>query len=36
MRIIKKNKLWNWDNQKKELFEKVKKEFTKEPILKIY
>jgi len=36
IKITKKNKPWNWDNQKKELFEKIKKEFTKKPILKIY
>jgi len=35
-RITKKNKLWNWDNQKKELFKRIKNKFTKEPILKVY
>jgi len=35
-RIIKKDKPWNWNDQKKELFQKVKEEFIKEPILKIY
>jgi len=36
IRITKKNKLWNWNNQIKELFQKTKKKFTEEPILKIY
>ena len=35
-KIIKKNKLQNWDNQKKKLFKKVKNKFTEKPILKIY
>src|SRR6266700_8149574 len=36
MRIMKKDKLWRWDNNKVRLFKEVKREFTKEPILKIY
>jgi len=35
-KIIKKNKLWNWDNQKKKLFKRIKNKFTKKPILKVY
>ena len=35
-KITKKNKLWRWDNKKTELFKRIKKKFTKEPILKIY
>src|SRR6266702_4250673 len=35
-RMIKKDKLWKWDNNKARLFKKVKEEFTREPILKIY
>jgi len=34
--MIKKDKLWNWDNEKSELFKKVKEKFIKKPILKIY
>ena len=34
--MIKKNEPWKWDTEKKALFEKVKQEFTKEPILRIY
>ena len=33
---MKKDKLWRWDDEKIELFKKIKKKFTKEPILKIY
>jgi len=36
IQIIKKNKSWNWDDKKSKLFEKIKKKFIKEPILKIY
>ncbi len=36
MRMIKKNEPWKWDSGKTELFEKIKKKFTEEPILKIY
>jgi len=35
-KIIKKNKPWNWNNQMKELFQRTKRKFTEEPILKIY
>ncbi len=34
--MTKKDKLWKWDNEKIKLFKKIKKKFTKEPILKIY
>ncbi len=34
--MIKKNELWKWNNKKIKLFGKIKKKFTKEPILKIY
>ena len=34
--MIKNNELWKWDNEKTKLFKKIKKKFTKEPILKIY
>ena len=34
--MIKKDELWKWDNEKIKLFKKIKKKFTKEPILKIY
>src|SRR6266705_4217091 len=36
IKMIKKDKLWKWDNNKVRLFKKVKKKFTKELILKIY
>ena len=36
MRMIKKDKLWRWDDNKKKLFKEVKEKFTEEPILKIY
>src|SRR6266568_9420830 len=36
MRIIKKDKLWKWDDNKVRLFKEVKQEFIKKPILKIY
>ena len=36
MRMMKKDKLWKWDNNKVKLFKEVKEKFTKEPILKIY
>ena len=36
MRIIKKDKPWKWDNDKKRLFKEVKEKFMEEPILKIY
>ena len=36
IRIIKKDKLWRWDNKKIKLFEKIKKKFIEELILKIY
>ena len=35
-RMIKKNKLQKWDDNKVRLFKEVKQEFTKELILKIY
>ena len=35
-KMTKKNKLQNWDNQKKKLFKEIKNKFTKKPILKIY
>src|SRR6266568_4672747 len=35
-RMIKKDELWKWDNNKVRLFKEVKEKFTKEPILKIY
>ena len=35
-RIIKKDKLQNQDNKKKRLFKETKKEFIREPILRIY
>ena len=34
--MTKKNKFWNWDNQKLKLFKNIKNKFTKKPILKIY
>ena len=34
--MIKKDKLWKWDDNKARLFKEIKKEFTKKPILKIY
>ena len=34
--MTKKNKPWKWDNNKMRLFNEIKQEFTKEPILKIY
>src|SRR6266702_665231 len=36
IKIIKKDKLWKWDNNKVRLFKEVKEEFIREPILKIY
>ncbi len=33
---MKKDEPWKWDNKKTKLFEKIKKKFTEEPILKIY
>src|SRR6266705_3774151 len=33
IRMIKKDELWKWDNDKVRLFKKVKQEFTKEMIL---
>src|SRR6266571_2885358 len=36
MRMIKKDELWKWDNDKKRLFKEVKEKFIEEPILKIY
>ena len=36
IKIIKKDKLWNWTKEYIKLFKKVKKEFIKEFILKIY
>ena len=36
MRIIRKDELWKWDNNKVRLFKEVKEKFIKEPILKIY
>ena len=35
-RMIKKDELWKWDNNKARLFKEVKQEFTRELILKIY
>jgi len=35
-RIIKKDKLWKWGTEQKELFKYIKEKFIKEPILKIY
>ena len=34
--MMKKDKPWKWDNNKKRLFKKIKEKFIKEPILKIY
>ena len=34
--MTKKDELWRWDNEKMELFEKIKKKFIKKLILKIY
>ncbi len=34
--MIKKDKLWRWDNKKTKLFKKIKKKFTEKLILKIY
>src|SRR6266702_6548530 len=36
IRITKKDKPWKWDSGKIKLFKRIKKKFTKEPILKIY
>ena len=36
MRMMKKDELWRWDDDKVRLFKEVKQEFTREPILKIY
>ena len=36
IKIIKKDKLQNQDNKKKRLFKETKKEFIREPILRIY
>jgi len=35
-KIMKKDELWRWDNEKTKLFKKIKEKFTKELILKIY
>ena len=35
-RMIKKDKLWKWGMEQKELFAEIKREFTKELILRIY
>ena len=35
-KMMKKNKLWIWNDKKSKLFQKIKKKFTKKPILKIY
>src|SRR6266702_4716234 len=35
-RIIKKDELWKWDDNKVRLFKEVKRKFTEELILKIY
>ncbi len=35
-KITKKDKLWKWGIEQKELFMEIKKEFTKELILRIY
>src|SRR6266700_7478200 len=35
-RMMKKDKLWKWDDDKKRLFKEVKEKFTEEPILRIY
>jgi len=34
--MTKKDELWKWDNEKTKLFKRIKKKFTKEPILRIY
>ena len=36
MRIMKKDKLQKWDNNKRRLFKEIKEKFIEEPILKIY
>src|SRR6266702_8184446 len=36
IRMMKKDELWKWDNDKARLFKEVKQEFIREPILKIY
>src|SRR6266704_1382235 len=36
IRMIKKDKLWKWDNNKKRLFREIKEKFMEELILKIY
>ena len=36
IRMMKKDELWKWDNDKMRLFKEVKQEFIKELILKIY
>ena len=36
IKIIKKDELQKWDNNKKRLFKEVKEKFIEEPILKIY
>ena len=35
-RMMKKDELQKWDNDKKRLFKEIKEKFTEEPILKIY
>ena len=35
-KLIKKNKLWKWQEEQKILFKELKELFTAEPILKIY
>jgi len=36
IRIMKKSKFWNWDDQKSKLFRNIKSKFIEKPILKIY
>ena len=36
MKMMKKDKLWKWDNNKVRLFKEVKEKFIKELVLKIY
>jgi len=36
IKIIKKDELWKWDDDKVKLFKEIKKKFTKGPILRIY
>ena len=36
MRMMKKDELWKWDNNKARLFKEVKEKFIEELILKVY